>query len=1074
MSGEAIDKWFDDWFAGAIGKPTLIQQQAWPVLRERRNALLLAPTGQGKSLAAWRPVVERMAAGAEGSSRVAAGVRALHIAPLKALARDMTLNLAPLLDFAGRLRGCPIEIALRCGDTGAAERARHRRQPPEILSTTPESLFVLLGSTGGRRMLRNVETVVVDELHALVPSKRGAHLALSLARLDELVGSPVQRIGLSATARPAAMLADFLAGGAECAVIAPDPPGAVELRLELPEIGLGPYPNTLHWQQIHARIAALAVCSPDQRSTTGEGSSAPTLVPGALASIVYPGYECCSGESDSESSAGCDGDAGAACPPRSLLVFCQTRAQVERTASALDELLGEASLPGQVGAHHGSLDTAHREQIEARFKAGELRVLVSSASLELGLDLGHVDRVCQIGAPGSINLVRQRAGRSGHRPGGRPCMHLFPLTLNQLIEAAALADALECGEMDAVEPPPAPLDVLAQHLVAMVAAGEGDIDALLTIVRGAWPYQALTRDRIESLLCLLAEPVQGMPAQQVRTLIQRDPAGGYRPGPNAQALVLVNAGVIPEFFEYEVVRADDGRQVGWLDEEFAFESSPGQVIQLGHRAWRILVVGCGQVRVEPAGEEPPNLPFWFGEGAGRTPEMAEAMLACLAGTGTGSGHGRLHPAASAMLAEAAGVLGALPCARRLIIERFADPGGDRHIVLHTFAGARINRAWGLALRKRFCRQFNFELQAAATDDGILISLGVTSSFELADVVGFVRSGNVADVLIQALLDTPLFVTRFRWCANNALILLKNELTGRIPAQRQRSQAENLIACVFPDQLACLENLAGPRRVPDHPLVQQALAGCLHDYMDLPGLERLLARIEHGEIEIHAVETGQPSPLAQALIHAPRHSYLDDAAAEERRTRNFEKPAAARAGNRPRRTKETSAPASAPVAAASVPGRQQAAGLAAGIARRRPSPDELERLLLEVGFLTAAEGEAGLGVAGPVPAGGWSRHFTALVRDKRALTVAAGRDSRGLWIAAERAGWFMELDPALEFRPWISASLVAEAPGDADTVLAWLIEARKRIEGDNAADTVRRLLGLAQASEKPAQVTGISD
>jgi len=994
---------FERWFADAIGAPTAIQHAAWPVLRAGRHALLIASTGQGKSLAAWRPLVEAIVA--EPAPR--RGVRALHIAPLKALSRDMTFNLQPMLGFAGQLRGRPVEIALRCGDTPAGERARQRNRPPDILSTTPESLFVLLGSPGGRRILRTVEAVVVDELQALVGSKRGAHLALSLVRLDRLAGRPIQRIGLSATARPAEALGAFLCGGAACRILEPDPPQGVDLRVELPDMPLGPFPNTVHWQQVHERIAVLA----------GTGGS--------------------------------------------LLVFCQTRGQVERSAAALDELLAGAGLAGQVGAHHGSLDTAHREAVEAHFKAGQLRVLVSSASLELGLDLGYVDRVCQLGVPGSVNLVRQRAGRSGHRPGRKPCMHLFVLTLNQLVEARALADALQAGTIDSAGAPGAPLDVLAQHLAAMVAGGTCDADEMLALARAAWPYRDLERRRLDALLALLLHPIENLPDEQSTHLICRDATNRYRALPGADRRVLTNAGVIPEFFEYDVVRTDTGEQVGTLDEEFAFESSPGQVLQLGRRAWRIQRVTTGEVRVEPADEAPAHLPFWFGEGPGRTSAMASVVLETMAGLEARSDSSRgatasgLHPQAFAMLSESIQILGTLPSPDRLVIERFADAGGDRHVVVHTFAGARINRAWGLALRKRFCRQFNFELQAAATDDGILISLGVTSRFELADLAGFVRSHNVADVLTQALLDTPLFVTRFRWCANNALVLLKNDRSGRVHPQRQRSQAENLVACVFPDQLACLENLSGPREVPDHPLVQQALADCLHDYMDLEGLQALLERIEHGTLAIHAVDTAEPSPLAQALIHAPRHSYLDEAAAEERRTRNFER---SRTNKEPKRSGRSAARvAISPPAAVSGPPRRS------GPASLRASPDALERLLLDCGFLTASEGEGGIGLARPAPAGGWSRHFATLVHEKRAVTVAAGPGAPNLWIATDRLGWIMELVPALEFKPWLSPSLIREPPGGPEAVLQWLVAGRALIDGNQAESVVIRMLGLERMS-----------
>jgi len=532
---------------------------------------------------------------------------------------------------------------------------------------------------------------------------------------------------------------------------------------------------------------------------------------------------------------------------------------------------------------------------------------------------------------------------------------------------------------------------LAQHLVAMTAAGETSPTRMLEIARSAWPYREFDRERLDGLLAMLVGPVEQLPAEQSHRLMARDAGGRCRALPGSDRLVLTNAGTIPEFFEYAVTRGDTGEQVGTLDEEFAFESSPGQVVQLGRRSWRIRRVTPGEVQVDPADEEPASLPFWFGEGPGRSRVMAGAVLEAMRRRDSSG----LHPQARAMLAESRQILGALPSRDRLVIERFPDPGGDRHVVLHTFAGARINRAWGLALRKRFCRQFNFELQAAATDDGILISLGVTSRFELAEVAGFVRAHSVADVLTQALLDTPLFVTRFRWCANNALVLLKNDAAGRIHAQRQRSQAENLIACVFPDQLACLENLSGPREVPDHPLVAQALDDCLHDYMDLAGLKALLERIEHGRLCVKAVDTDRPSPLAEALIHAPRYSYLDEAAAEERRTRNFEQPAARGGRGKSSRASSSATPAvamHAPVAAC----KAEATGF-------RPDAGGLERLLLECGFLSAAEGEAGFSMARPVPGGGWTRCFSQLVRERRALAVSLSGNGPRLWVALERLG-----------------------------------------------------------------------
>lgn len=963
---------FDRWFSERLGAPTPIQRLAWPHIRAGRNALLIAGTGQGKSLAAWRPLAERMAESVAESDagvvaevgtratmasgprrRLAPGVRALHIAPLKALARDMLVNLAPLLEFTGHLRGAPVGAGLRCGDTPADERRAQLRRPPEVLSTTPESLFVLLGSAGGRRMLRSVEAVVVDEVHALATGRRGAHLALSLARLDALCERPAQRIGLSATAEPAEALAGWLGGPSPVRVVAPGvaSDGTPRLVVEQPGPRLGAYAGTALWEAIHDRMAELS----------GRGG---------------------------------------------LLVFCQTRAQVERTAAALGERLGA----DRVGAHHGSLDSACRTDAEHRFRTGNLAVLVGSASLELGLDLGTVERVAQVGSPGGLNSLRQRAGRSRHRPGEQSVLHWFPLTRHQLLEVEAVEDALKQGCMDQLSACPPYRDVLAQQVVAMVAVeGLSDPDAVLACVRQAAPWSALDRDALIEVCRMLDEGSAGLPEAQ-RTRWLRVDGSRLHAAAGIRRLLLANAGTIPEWFEYNVVDVSRQETVGRLDEEFAFESSPGQIIQLGHRAFRILRVRCGEVDVEPSDDAPAvELPFWFGEGAGRTRAVREALLKRI-----DLGARRLE--ARQLLDEARTTLGALPSPRRIVIERFGDPNGDRHVVLHTMAGARINRAWGLALRKRFCRQFNFELQAAATDDGVLISLGVTSEFEIEDIVRFVRASTARKVLTQALLDTPLFLTRFRWAANTALVLPRTDAAGRVPAQQQRSRTENLVARVFPDQLACLENLSGPREVPDHPLVHQALEDCLSDYMDIDGLVELLEAIERGTIEVHTADLDQPSALAEGLIHAPRHSFLDEAAAEERRTRTFE-PVPGRSARAPMRGRAR--PANVP---------ERSVARVTGVSRCNPDLcldnrcDSLERLLGAAGFLTAQEGERGLGLRGPVPAGGWTRRFAELVRQRRAVALLGEGNPPVLWVRTDRVALVSRAWPDLTVSPWLPDSL----------------------------------------------------
>lgn len=964
----------DAWFAARYGSPTPIQRLAWPEVAAGKHVVLMAGTGQGKTLAAWRPVVERLMC----ASPAPTGVAALHVAPLKSLARDMTLNLGSLIEAASQDSGRQFRIAMRCGDTTRAERLRQLRQPPTVLCTTPESLFVMLASRSGRRMLQHVRTAVLDELHVLAAGKRGAHLSLTLARLEALVGREVQRIGLSATLGDPEALARFVCGP-RCRVLRDSGSGPPRVRIELP----GPARGTLATNEVRAavwdRIAELAAAS------------------------------------------------------TSMLLFCQTRAEVERSAAALEQRLADQGLPGAVAAHHGSLDRTHRERVEAAFKSGQLRLMVSSASLELGLDIGAVERVAQLGTPGSAALLAQRAGRANHRPGERARIHLFPLTLSQLLEAETLAQCLRegCYEPDEGAEGPsqrAPLDVLAQQLVAMVGDGFGDPQALHAQVTRAWPYRDVEPRVVADLLECIANRPAAMPDSQFGDLLEQDPAtGAWAVRPDRRHLIALNAGVIPEFFEWTVLRADTGEQVGRLDEEYAFESSAGAVIQLGHHAWRVIRSACGEVHVLPEPDHEADVPFWIGEGGGRSRLVAARIRQRLADN-------RHSPAVAGMLDRARSVLGVLPGPDSIVVERFRDPGGDRHLAIHNFAGLRVNRAWGLALRKRFCRQFNFELQACATDDGLLLSLGVNSDFEATEPLRFLNSRTVTDVLVQAVLDQPVFVTRFRWCVANALCVLRHGPDGPVPAQRQRNAVENLIACVFPDQLACLENLDGPRQVPDHPLVHQALNDCLYGYMDCTGLVRWLERVESGELRVVGVDHDRPSPLAEALIHAPRHSFLDPAPAEERRTRAFESARGSRGV------------AAAPAGPTRVEGLVSAAArvvmprLDAGL---RATPDTLEAWLQQAGFLFDFEGERGLGLSPPVPVGGWSQVFATLVRERRALAVRLPSMPHWLWVVPSVARLLARHFPGLEMRPAVDPELLAALAGDDELTMEALLAARHR-------------------------------
>jgi ATP-dependent Lhr-like helicase len=688
---------------------------------------------------------------------------------------------------------------------------------------------VLLGSRAGRRVLSDVTAVVVDEVHALADSKRGAHLALSLERCEAASKTRrLQRIGLSATARPLRRMGRFLVGsGRECVLVCAGSSAPVAVQLETGAIPMQSLAGQARWTFIEERIVQLA------------------------------------------SAAG------------PALVFCNTRALVERLAAALAQRLGEA----RVSAHHGSLGVKRRTTVEQALRAGDLSVVVCSASLELGIDVGQLERVIQVGSVGSVNALRQRAGRSRHRPGQAPLLHLFPLTLSDLLDAHGLISALARGRIEPAgrwQKPPA--DVLAQQLVAMVAQGRQPISELWSLVRRAAPFENLTREGFDAVVDMLHEGYVRA-RETARGPLRKGVGSALYPAPDAVLRSRLGVGTIPEWFDYEVVDAASGQVLGRLDEEFAFESAPGQVFQLGGGRFRIERIGTGRVEVRASEAEEAALPFWFGEGPGRSETVSLQVCRLLAKAARGGvlADGQLND----FLQDNLRVLGSMPGPRQLVLERFPDPGGDEHIVIHSPFGLRLNRAWGLALRKRFCRRFNFELQAVATDNAVLISLGSTHSFPLTEVVGYLRSATLTDILTQAVLDTPQFATRFRWCATNALAIDRRDGRGRVPAQFQRNQAENLIARIFPDQLACLENLSGPRRIPDHPLTDQALEECLCQHMDLPGLLRLYRRIESGRVQVRCVETPSPSPLAMAAVHAPAHGFLDPADAEERRTRTFE-------------------------------------------------------------------------------------------------------------------------------------------------------------------------------------------
>jgi len=845
------------WFASAFAAPTAAQIEAWPAIKAGRHALVAAPTGSGKTLAAFLAAIDSLVREAvEAGGSLSDETRILYVSPLKALSNDIQRNLElPLEGIRAELErlglpGAGIRSAVRTGDTPQSERAQMRRRAPHIVVTTPESLYILLTSKAGRKMLATTRTVILDEIHALAPNKRGAHLALSLERLQALAGRELTRIGLSATQKPIDEIARFLvgdrsdaAGRPECTVVDTGHVRRRDLAIELPPSPLEAVMSGEVWLQVYDRLAALVR---EHRTT---------------------------------------------------LIFVNTRRLAERAARHLSERLGDEN----VAAHHGSLSREHRLEAEQRLKRGELRALVATASLELGIDIGDVDLVCQLGTTRSIAAFLQRVGRSGHAVSGTPKGRLFPLTRDELCDCTALLDSVAHGELDRISvPSKPPLDVLAQQITAEVAMQEWREDELLALYMRATPFRDLTRDEYIDVTRMLSEGFHTRRGRRAAHL-HRDAVNGMLRGQRGAALAAVTSGgTIPDNADYAVVLEPQSQVVGTVNEDWAVESLAGDVFQLGNTSYRILRVERGTVRVEDAKGVPPSMPFWLGEAPGRTNELsasvsrlretiAEALDAggrdAAIGWLTGTLALDLAPAEQIVdyLAAAKAALGRLPTVRAIVLERFFDESGGMQLIVHAPLGSRINRAWGLALRKRFCRKFDFELQAAATEDAIVLSLSSSHSFPLEEVARYLSAKTVRPLLVQALLDAPMFGARWRWNAMVALALLRMRSGRKVAPQLQRMAAEDLLASIFPDQLACGENLVGDREIPDHPLVRQTIDDCLHEAMDIDGLEQLLAGIESGDIEVIARDLVEPSPLALEILAARPYAYLDDAPLEERRT-----------------------------------------------------------------------------------------------------------------------------------------------------------------------------------------------
>ena len=1027
------------WFERSFAAPTAAQAAAWPAIQAGRHVLIAAPTGSGKTLAAFLAAIDGLVRqGVAGELREE--TQLVYVSPLKALSNDIRRNLeTPLAGIRAILRdqGLPdvdIRSWVRTGDTPAGERQQMGRHPPHIVVTTPESLYILLGSQSGRAMLATTRTVIVDEIHAVAANKRGSHLALSLERLAALAGARMLRIGLSATQKPIATVARFLvgAGGDECTIIDTGHRRHRDLAIEVPSSPLEPVMSGDVWREIYDQLADLVR---EHRTT---------------------------------------------------LVFVNTRRLVERVTRHLSERIGA----DQVTAHHGSLAKELRLDAEQRLKNGALKALVATASLELGIDIGEVDLVCQLGSPRGIAAFLQRVGRSGHAVDGTPKGRLFPLSRDELVECAALLDSVRRGELDRLAIPPGALDVLAQQIAAEVAAQEWDEDALFALCRRSWPFRGLSREDFDAVVAMLAA---GFTTRRGRrgALIHHDAVNHrLRARRGARLTALTSGGTIPDNADYQVLLEPENQAIGTVNEDFAVESLAGDIFQLGNKSYRILRVERGTVRVADAEGMAPNIPFWLGEAPGRSDELSAAVSRLrreiaarlperaeskspsfpvspllpkepsppIGGRGQGEGAsgspsallgpaqflrsaerektdtnnpaqawlvgevGIAAPAAGQLvdyLATARAALGVLPTRDTIVIERFFDAVGGMQLVIHSPYGSRINRAWGLALRKRFCRKFNFELQAAATEDNIVLSLTTAHSFDLAEVQRYLHSASVKALLTDALLDAPMFMTRWRWVAGVALSLPRFRGGKKVPPPLLRMDAEDLLAAIFPDQIACAENLVGGREIPDHPLVRQTIADCLCDAMDADGLERLLSGIEAGEIRVVARDLVEPSPLALEVLAARPYAYLDDAPLEERRTQAV----MARRWLSPEEAEEL--------------GRLDPQAIERVRQEAWPDPvnaDELHDALDWLGFLTADE----------VPREpGWRAWLDELVRDRRAACF-----DRRLWIAAERLPLFRALWPQAQLDPPIAAPAGCNKEWDREEGLVEIV--RGRLEGQGPA------------------------
>ncbi|MGB8948990.1 MAG: DEAD/DEAH box helicase [Candidatus Sulfotelmatobacter sp.] len=1031
-----------EWFVQRFGTPTEPQEQGWPHILAGRTTLISAPTGSGKTLAAFLACIDRLVRKALAGD-LADRTEVLYVSPLKALGNDIQKNLevplGEILAMAGE-RGLlmpEIRTAVRTGDTLMPERRAMLKRPPHILVTTPESLYILLTADKSRAILRDIETVIVDEIHAVADDKRGAHLTLSLERLEALTHKPPVRIGLSATQKPIEEVAHFLTGcrtsAAKGASFQSSDPVIVnighkrtlDLAVEVPAMPLGPVASNEMWDEVYNRLVTLV----EQH--------------------------------------------------RSTLVFVNTRRMAERVAHNLGERIGEEN----VAAHHGSLSRKLRLAAEKKLKEGQVRVLVATASLELGIDVGTVDLVVQINSPRAIAVTLQRVGRSGHWRGAVPKGRLFCTTRDDLLECAALVRAIRHGDLDRLMIPESPLDVLAQQIVAACAAEEWSEDAMFALVRRACPYRNLERATFDSILEMLSEGIASRRGRYGAYLHRDRVNDKLRARRGARLAAITSGGAIPDNSLYAVVAEPDGIVVGTVDEDFAVESNRGDIMLLGNTSWMIrrIETNAGRVLVQDAHGAPPSVPFWRGEAPARTQELSEhigvlrekisEMLPHTSPVGFSATQPEVARAvewlkeecglddsgaeqAIEYILQGRAVLGAVPTQTTVIAERFFDEAGGMQLVIHAPFGGRINKAWGLALRKRFCVGFNFELQAAATDNGLNIALAEQHSFPLGDVFNFLQAATVQPILEQAALDSPIFATRWRWDANRALALLRFQNGKKVPPQIQRMRSDDLLASVFPDAAACFENIQGERQIPDHPLVSEVMKDVLTEAMDIDGLRFVLSGLADGRIRCVAVDTPVPSQFSHEILNANPYAFLDDAPLEERRARAVQM----------RRMLPESV-------------LEEVGGLdpaAIELVREEAWPDvrdadELHDVLHTLVGLPAGRaaldrtlrnsGQAAEGGCPHIDGGDWNWYFERLLGEGRAASAVYG--GRTYWIAAERAKTFLALFPEAQFENAL-AEVETTAPSHDDALLTMVTGWMSHL-GPTTAAQLGETLGIA-ASE----------